>query len=307
MVTTQGIALRLEAEYGGGMSRFLLFVCCGVFLAVSVPGRGESPTTYVVEPGDTLSDIAQQFDVRLRDLQRYNELANPDRLRVGLELKIPPGPDVPLRYTVRPGDSLSSIAQGHGVTTQTLVDLNELADPDRLSVGQILLIPGSARARPALAPALQRELDRIRVRSGWTHIVIHHSATARGNAQDMDRYHREHRRMVNGLGYHFVIGNGQGMADGEIAIGPRWIAQQDGGHLASPAQNRYSIGICLVGNFDQTRPTARQMDQLRALVRYLQRRAGISNNRVTTHTLINVRPTRCPGRHFPTEAFIRDL
>lgn len=308
--SASGIALKARVGYSDYMPSVLRFVIgglLGIALLAWSPCYGEGTETYVVEAGDTLSGIAQQFDVRLRDLQRYNELTDPHRLRVGLELKIPPGPDVPLRYTVRPGDSLSIIAQAHGVTTQTLVDLNELDDPHQLRVGQILLIPGSARVRSALAPALQRELDRIRVRSGWTHIVIHHSGTARGNAQDMDRYHRDHRRMVNGLGYHFVIGNGQGMADGEIAIGPRWIAQQDGGHLASPAQNRYSIGICLVGNFDQTKPTARQMEQLRALVRYLQDRVGIPSSRVTTHTLINVRPTRCPGRHFPTEAFIRSL
>lgn len=113
--------------------------------------------------------------------------------------------------------------------------------------------------------------------------------------------------MANGLGYHFVIGNGNGMGNGEIAIGPRWTRQLEGGHLASAAQNRYSIGICLVGNFDQTRPTARQMESLRALVQYLQVRCGVPIARVTTHTRINVRPTNCPGRHFPYDDFIRSL
>lgn len=267
----------------------------------------EAPVVHVVAPGDTLGAIARQHEVSTRDLQRYNNLNDPNRLAVGQELRIPPGPDVPLRYEVQPGDALSVIARNHGVTTQALLELNELKNPDTLRVGQTLLIPGSARATPRLSPELERQLNRIRLRNGWTHIVIHHSGTAQGSAQGMDRYHREERRMVRGLGYHFVIGNGHGMPDGEIAVGPRWIAQQDGGHLSSAAQNRYAIGICLVGNFDQTHPTLRQMDQLLALVRYLQRRAGIPRGNVTTHTRINVRPTRCPGRHFPTDAFLQRL
>jgi len=64
--------------------------------------------------------------------------------------------------------------------------------------------------------------------------------------------------MENGLAYDFVIGNGNGMRDGEIAVGRRWIRQLDGGHLASEEQNKVAIGICLVGNFDKHQPTRGQ-------------------------------------------------
>ena len=277
-------------------------------LWVSIPGGAFAAEEYVVQRGDTLSGIAQQFGVSTRAIQQRNDLASPDRLVVGQVLRIPPGPNVPLRYVVQRGDTLEAIAREHGFTTRELVDFNELSNPDALRVGQVILVPGSTvQQRVGLPAALVRELDRIRVRRGWTHIVIHHSGTARGNVRDMDRYHREHRRMQNGLGYHFVIGNGNGMRDGEIAIGPRWTRQQDGGHLASAAQNRYSIGICLVGNFEESRPTARQMESLRALVQYLQRRSNIRKGHVTTHTRINVRPTSCPGRHFPTDEFLGSL
>ncbi len=289
------------------MSRTLMILLWVAGACLGRAGAAEEPAVHVVAPGDTLGAIARQHEVSTRDLQRYNNLTDPHRLAVGQELRIPPGPDVPLRYEVQSGDALSVIARNHGVTTQALLELNELENPDTLRVGQTLLIPGSARATPRLSPELERQLNRIRLRNGWTHIVIHHSGTAQGSAQGMDRYHREQRRMANGLGYHFVIGNGNGMPDGEIAVGPRWIAQQDGGHLASAAQNRYAIGICLVGNFDRTHPTSRQLDQLLALVRYLQRRAGIPRDNVTTHTRINVRPTRCPGQHFPTDVFLQRL
>lgn len=264
--------------------------------------------THTVQAGETLGGIAQQHGVRSRDLQIYNDLSDPNRIREGQVLRIPPGPDVPIRYVVMPGDTLGFIARNHGVPEREIIELNTIANPDRLRKGQVLLIPGSARQRGATLPrTVREELDRIRVRQGWTHIVLHHSGTPQGNVRDMDRYHREQRRMVNGLGYHFVIGNGNGMRDGEIGIGPRWRRQQDGGHLASAAQNRYSIGICLIGNFEVDHPTARQMESLRALVRYLQQRSNIPRTQITTHTLINIRPTACPGRNFPTEAFIQSL
>jgi len=263
---------------------------------------------HVVQPGETLGGIARKYGVTARAIQQHNDLSSPDRIVVGQQLRIPPGPDTPLKYIVQPGDTVEAIARKHGQTTRVLVQFNELKNPDSLRIGQVLLIPGAATLQRAGLPAvLVRDLDRIRVRRGWTHIVIHHSGTARGNVRDMDRYHREHRRMENGLGYHFVIGNGNGMRDGEIAIGQRWTRQLDGGHLASEAQNRYAIGICLVGNFDESPPTARQMESLLALTQYLQRRSNIRPANVTTHTRINVRPTACPGRHFPTDAFLRSL
>ena len=44
---------------------------------------------YTIQPGDTLSQLAQQFSVPLNDLRRYNGLSS-DKIRVGQELKIPP-------------------------------------------------------------------------------------------------------------------------------------------------------------------------------------------------------------------------
>jgi hypothetical protein len=44
-------------------------------------------------------------------------------------------------YRVRSGDTLSSIAQRFGVSTQALINANNLADPNNLSIGQVLVIP----------------------------------------------------------------------------------------------------------------------------------------------------------------------
>jgi len=78
-------------------------------------------------------------------------------------------------------------------------------------------------------PYIESQLNRYSVRE-WKYIVIHHSASASGCAAEFDRYHREKRGWENGLGYHFVIGNGSGAGDGQIEIGNRWVKQIDGAH-----------------------------------------------------------------------------
>jgi LysM repeat protein len=272
---------------------------------------------YKVKANDTLSGIASAHGVRTSDLIAHNQLANPDELKLGQELRIPPKPGGPRTYVVAAGDTLERIAQRHGVKTTDLAALNELEKPDQLKPGQTLKIPASAtappllppsRGRASLSPGLKRQLDAIPVRKGrWKYIVIHHSATAQGTAAGMDRYHRKERRMENGLAYHFVIGNGRGTGDGVIEIGNRWPRQIKGGHLASDAQNNISIGICLVGHFDKQKPTARQMDSLVELIRYLQNRCGLDRSAIRLHRQINTRPTMCPGRLFPEEELLRRL
>ena len=226
-------------------------------------------------------------------------------------------------YTVKRGDTIYAIARSYGIPPAVLADHNGLNRSFHIYAGQRLIIPAQAAARqtpsPAEAPArnvaraaltrsIQRAIDKAPVRPGrWQYIVIHHSGVDTGTLKGMDHYHREVRHMENGLAYHFVIGNGNGMGDGEIAVGRRWTQQLDGGHLASEAQNKIALGICLVGNFDEHRPTPRQMESLRALVEALMARCKLTPRAVKTHQQINVVPTRCPGAKFPTQSFLDSL
>ena len=57
--------------------------------------------------------------------------------------RMPPGD--PQVYEVRRGDNLSTIASRHGVSTAEIVDLNQLADPNAIRIGQKLLLPPHAR------------------------------------------------------------------------------------------------------------------------------------------------------------------
>lgn len=269
-------------------------------------------TTYTVRKGDNLASISTRHGVTVGSVARANALRDADHLVVGQELTIPSGKLDLTAYTVRKGESLGTIAARHRISVSDILAHNHLPRPDRIAAGQVLLLPtDKATAPPAPKPvypvlpsSIKRSLDKVRVKTGqWKHIVIHHSGMPLGSGKNIDRYHREERHMENGLAYHFVIGNGNGMKDGEIFIGDRWKKQIEGGHLAIHALNLNSIGIGLIGNFEKDRPSARQLNSLEALTRYLLARTGLPVSAVTTHKLIHPKHTLCPGRRFPTTAF----
>jgi hypothetical protein len=69
---------------------------------VSPTNTPVEPTIYIVQGGDTLSSIAQKFDVDLDDLLRANGLSDPDYVQVGQELLIPVGGLPPATPTFSP-------------------------------------------------------------------------------------------------------------------------------------------------------------------------------------------------------------
>ena len=146
-----------------------------------------------------------------------------------------------------------------------------------------------------------------RGRGSWRYIVIHHSATRRGNAVIFDKYHYR-RGMQNGLAYHFVIDNGTcGKRDGQLEIGRRWKKKLHGGHVHQQWLNEQGIGICLVGNFNKTRPTRKQMRTLVNLVNELQKRYGIDIANIKGHGQFKGEKTECPGKYFPWRDFYAQL
>ena len=161
------------------------------------------------------------------------------------------------------------------------------------------------RALPSIPPEASWK---VAAKPGrWRGIVIHHTDTAGGSPESIDRYHRENNGWENGLGYHFVIGNGSGMPDGEVAVSRRWQEQLDGAHTkrVSDAKrhlfnltdktppNSVLVGIALVGDFEEAMPTPKQLAALRGLLTFLRAEYGIGLAGIVGHgDLMN---TKCPG------------
>lgn len=97
---------------------------------------------YVVQPGDTLVRIAQRFGVTVEALQQLNQFPDPSRLVVGQAILIPTNAREALRYTVAPGDTLYLLAQLFNTSIQAIASANNIADPNRIQAGMVLVIPG---------------------------------------------------------------------------------------------------------------------------------------------------------------------
>ncbi len=203
-------------------------------------------------------------------------------------------------YTVKKNDTLGHIALRFGVSVRELKQTNDLKN-DLIKVGQKLRIPNHAAAGDALSNVRAANASISVKADKWERIVVHHSAIKYGNVKKYDRAHRK-RGMQNGLAYHFVIGNGIDSGDGEIEIGPRWTKQLQGGHVKNHAVNLNSIGICLVGNFEKTHPSKRQMDSFTQLVDWLQKDVLKKKTLFAGHKDLKGEQTVCPGKNFPLAA-----
>ncbi len=141
-----------------------------------------------------------------------------------------------------------------------------------------------------------------RVEKGWKAVIIHHSATNKGNAAIFHKMHIEQNHW-DGVGYDFVIGNGTDSGDGQVEVTFRWHKQIPGAHCGGTANNwanKDGIGICLVGDFSYTVPTSRQMESLVKLIRFLQKRYRIPKSQIYGHKRTpGARVTACPGESFP--------
>ncbi|MGH2401109.1 MAG: LysM peptidoglycan-binding domain-containing protein [Candidatus Limnocylindria bacterium] len=121
--------------------------------------------TVVVQPGDTLTRISKRQHVSIDTLVDLNDLADPNRIYVGQRLRVgvepaaqpaassAPAAAAALVHTVKPGQNLTSIARGYGVTIAAIVEANAITNPSRIYAGQRLIIPGSAPAAAGPAPA----------------------------------------------------------------------------------------------------------------------------------------------------------
>ena len=120
-------------------------------------------TTYKVKPGDTLSEIADSTLVPVKVLLRANNMRSPKSLRAGQTLVIPMDKAVAPRaatppsshksggapYVVKPGETLSHIADRTLVPVEELLKANNMSSARSLRAGQSIIIPLDKAKQPA--------------------------------------------------------------------------------------------------------------------------------------------------------------
>ncbi len=181
-----------------------------------------------------------------------------------------------------------------------------------LEPGGLVGVPGDhVRGAQVVAVEGEDSLDLFAI-SGridpkqWEAIVIHDSGNMVGNAKQIDASHK--RMGFGGLGYHFVITNGDGGKDGDLERGYRWKMQFSGKHTRGRLAtwyNDHAIGICLIGDGDRRSPTQAQLDRLAVVVRQLQERFGIPRQNVIVN--YGVQSGRQGSHLFPMADFTQQL
>lgn len=116
------------------------------------------------------------------------------------------------------------------------------------------------------------------MKMNWTHIIIHTSATKRGNAAIIRRYHMDELHWSD-IGYNYVIGNGTDSGDGQIEVGRP--LDRPGAHCIG--YNDKAIGICLVGDHDHVPLTNKQYSALRRLIDRLKVEYHIPTQNILGH------------------------
>lgn len=104
-----------------------------------------SPATYIVQPGDSLPDIASRLALRLETLLWANPHLQGQGGAVGEGQTLLVLPTDGVLHTTVPGDTVASVAASYGVAPDALVAFpdNHLADATAaLGVGQLLVVPG---------------------------------------------------------------------------------------------------------------------------------------------------------------------
>ncbi len=173
VVRTGDTLYSIAARYGTTVDAIVALngLSSGTYIYVGqvlrIPGGSTGPAsggagcsaTHVVQAGENLLAIALWYEVSMDAIVAANGIANANQIGIGQELCIPSGtsgvvqapvptpapsgPSQATTHTVAAGENLYRIALRYGVPTGLLMAVNGITDPTTLSIGQVLVIPGT--------------------------------------------------------------------------------------------------------------------------------------------------------------------
>jgi murein DD-endopeptidase MepM/ murein hydrolase activator NlpD len=119
-------------------------------LADIVKPANATITNYVVQPGDTLSSIAQTFNVSVGTILSANDLSRNAVIQPGEQLVILPITSIP--YTVKKGDTVESIAKEFNADATEIESYNNI-DDSSIAAGMQILVPNGEAEASISAPS----------------------------------------------------------------------------------------------------------------------------------------------------------
>ena len=126
------------------------FVALALALVLPLPALAGQVT---VKDGETLSEIADRHGISVSRLMQINGILNADLVEAGRKLTVPSSGGGGAshsgggngRVTVQDGETLSEIADRHGMSVSRLIGLNNISDPDHVEAGRTLVVTGRAQ------------------------------------------------------------------------------------------------------------------------------------------------------------------
>lgn len=103
-------------------------------------------TTYIVQEGDTLSEIAQQFDISTNTIRWANNITG-NNIKVGQKLDILPVTGV--KHVIKKGDTISKIADKYDAEVEDIKVFNGIDSDSDLKIGDVLYVPNGVIKAPA--------------------------------------------------------------------------------------------------------------------------------------------------------------
>ncbi len=108
---------------------------------------------YTVEQGDTLSSLAEKFNITLFTITQANDLTSRSILKPGQKLVILPVSG--LMHIVKSGETLSKLAITYKAKSQDIIETNDVGnDGSAIFAGDILVIPGGVKPKVASVKAV---------------------------------------------------------------------------------------------------------------------------------------------------------
>lgn len=138
------------------------------------------------------------------------------------------------------------------------------------------------------------DLTRLVPTDGFDRLTVHHTGGTAVLDADLEDVRRSLRAILSGhmahhygdIGYHFLVDGAGRVWEGRSL----WF---EGAHVAR--ENRRNVGIALLGNFEEQKPTNEQLATLETLVGLLADHFGMDRERIYAHR--DLAYSLCPGRH----------